>query len=202
MRLERDLWRDLRPALEGSSSTGCTFHELNLLFQHIVQNRPVWVLELGAGISTIVLGHAAKRVKKRGSPCTIVSMEEDEYYFEDLQKLLPTSIRDSVELILSPTEDRDVDGLIARCYVAKPQRAYDMVFIDGPQVPKRREDPRFFDGDVLDVLAWNDGIVTAFLDGRAGTRENLMRLFPWARMDVDHDHRFTRFIFPAKASRV
>ena len=77
LRMEWDLWRDLSPLMARSSSKGCTFHELNVLFRHIVRHQPKYVLELGAGISTVVLAHAAKKVRRSGAPCTVISMEEN-----------------------------------------------------------------------------------------------------------------------------
>jgi hypothetical protein len=198
LRGDRALWKDLRPVLDRSSSRGCTFYELHLLYDYIVQHRPRYVLELGAGVSTIVLGHAALRVRQSGLPCTIVSMEESLDYFQDLQNLLPNGLRECLEVVLSPTEDRNVGGRIARCYAKKPKRAYDMVFIDGPQVPK---DATFFDGDILDVAAWNPEPFTAFLDARLSTRDSIAALFPSAKMFWDPVHKFTRFDMPEQSLR-
>jgi hypothetical protein len=160
---------------------------------------PREVLELGAGISTIVLGHAAKLLRQRGKPCHIVSMEESEGYFHNLKRLLPKQLEEYVTLIRSDVEDRVVGSAIARFYRDKPVKSYDMVFIDGPQVPDR--DPRYLDGDLLDVIEWNDGAFTAYLDGRRYTRENLRILLPWTRQDYNAVHRFTRIDLPQKSQR-
>ena len=198
LRSEKALWRDLEPVLAASTSTGCTYYELLVLFKHIVRRRPAYVLELGAGISTVVLAHAALKVRARGLPCTIVSMEENEFYYQDLRKILPKAIMDCVRLVLSPTEDRVVDGFIARCYSDKPRFEYDVVFIDGPQIPK---EARYFDGDILDVADWNPKPFTTFVDGREYTRNRIVRTFPRVRTSYGPRKTLARFDFPRRSER-
>ncbi len=200
---DRALWRVLGPVSRSSASTGCTFWELDLLYRHVVEHRPARILELGAGISTIVLGYAARRIEAEGgAPPAVVSMEEDEFYHADLDRLIPDEVRGYLRVVLSPVEDRaHPGGLIGRRYAETPPGAYDLVFIDGPQVPKYRADPRYFDADLLDAIAWNEGAFTALIDDREGTRVNLATLLPWARLDYDQRHRMTRIAVPAAAER-
>jgi hypothetical protein len=163
-----------------------------MLYRHVVETRPAEVLELGSGISTIVLGYAAKRVRTKGQPCRITSMEEDAFYHGDLSKLLPDDIRPCVDLILSPTEDRCIEGRIGRFYRDKPERPYTMLFIDGPRVPEANTDSRYFDGDILDAMAWTNGSLTAFVDGRYHVASAIRHLAPLARIECDRAHKFTR----------
>lgn len=201
-RSHQTMFEALQSILSRSESTGCTYFELDALYQHIVANHPAQVLELGSGVSTIVLGYAAKEVRALGMPCTIVSMEESQFYYDDLRRLIPEDVADCVELIQSPVEDRRIaDEFIARCYRAVPRRCYDLAFIDGPQVPKMEEDARYLDGDVLDAINWNDRAFTAFLDSRKGTRLNLERLLPWARFHYNRRHKFTRIDIPPRVAR-
>ena len=197
LKADTDLWTVLEPICEASSSTGCTFHEMYLLYSHILKHRPSHVLELGAGVSTVVMGYAAKKVSASGKPCGIVAMEDSEFYYDDLKKLVPESLGDYVSLVLSPTEDREVDGFIARCYTKKPKHEYGMTFIDGPEIPSQKEDPRFLDGDILDVVAWNRKPSTAYLDCRIGTRDAIAKLIPKATIHWDRKHKFSRIDLPA-----
>ena len=203
LRADPPLWRALRPIVQASASTGCTSYELDVLYRNVVERRPRRVLELGAGISTIVLGYAARKVAALGGqPPTIVSMEESAFYHEDLSRLIPDEVRGHIRLVLSPVEDRECgDGLIGRRYASTPAEPYDLVFIDGPQVPMYRDDRRYFDADILDVLDWNEGPFTALLDNRKGTRINLATLLPWAWMEHDPRHRLTRIAIPEAAAR-
>lgn len=197
LQCETELWEILEPVCRSSPSTGCTFHELHVLYQHILRERPAHVLELGAGISTIVMAYAVKKCCDAGHPSKLVSMEEDAYYYGELCKSIPESLRPHVELVLSPTEDREVDGYVARCYKEKPERPYELVFIDGPQIPSHKVDPRYLDGDVGDVRRWNPDAFVAYLDSRRGTREKIAKLFPEARIRYDRLHKLARIDFPA-----
>jgi hypothetical protein len=153
------------------------------------------VLELGPGVSTIVMGYAAKKLRASGYACQVVAMEDILFYYEDLKKLLPAELNDCVQLILSPVEDREVNGFIARRYVNKPQHEYGLVFIDGPEIPSQKEDPRYLDGDILDVAEWNKKPFTAYLDCRIGTRDALKVLMPRATIHWDKQHKFSRIEF-------
>jgi hypothetical protein len=86
--------------------------------------------------------------------------------------------------------------MIKRAYTKKPVLAYDFVFIDGPQVPKSGG---YFDGDILDVLAWNENAFYAFLDQRLPTRKALRSLMPWARMRANRE--FAVFQIPSAGHR-
>ena len=202
LRSDHTLWRGLEPILDRSSSTGCTFHELATLYQHVVTYRPTEILELGAGISTIVLGYAAKQICDGGGACHLTSLEESEFYYNDLLTIVPHEILQYVDIILSPVEDRDAgDGRIGRHYIGLPKHRYDLVFVDGPQVPEAKRDPRYFDSDLLDTLRWNDDAFVAYVDGRQTTRDNLQRLMPWADFTYNKHHRFTRIQIPAENER-
>ena len=60
---------------------------------------------------------------------------------------------------------------------------------------------RGFDGDILDVVAWNKSEFTAYLDKRYNTRDNLLRLFPWVRVLPSPDKKLSQFLFPTEALR-
>ena len=198
LKAERDLWTVLDPICKASSSTGCTFHEMYLIYSHILRNKPAYVLELGPGVSTIVMGYAAKKLRTSGYACQVVAMDDILFYYEDLKKLLPAELNDCVQLILSPVEDREVNGFIARRYVNKPQHEYGLVFIDGPEIPSQKEDPRYLDGDILDVAEWNKKPFTAYLDCRIGTRDALKVLMPRATIHWDKQHKLSRIEFSSE----
>jgi hypothetical protein len=153
----------------------------------VIKRKPARILELGSGISTIVLASAATRIRTEGGVCFVVSMEQHDSWFKEIRQLVPPELAQSIELILSPIEDRKIGRRIAGCYSMKPKQAYDFVFIDGPQHPLRN-DPAYFDGDLLDVIDWNPNAFTACLDGRTGTLANLRQILPWAGITHNPHH--------------
>jgi hypothetical protein len=194
------LWRALEPVLARSSSKGCTFFELAHIHRHVIKRRPARILELGSGISTIVLASAATRIRTEGGVCFVVSMEQHDSWFNEIRQLVPPELAQSIELILSPIEDRKIGRRIAGCYSMKPKQAYDFVFIDGPQHPLRN-DPAYFDGDLLDAIDWNPNAFTACLDGRTGTLANLRQILPWAGITHNPNHKFTHIEIPSVSAR-
>jgi hypothetical protein len=109
--------------------------------------------------------------------------------------LLPADLQNSVQLPLSTTEDHEVNGFIARRYVNRPKHKYGLIFIDGPEIPSQKEDPRYLDGDILDVVEWNKKPFTAYLDCRIGTRDAIKALMPRATLHWDKQHKFSRISF-------
>jgi hypothetical protein len=194
LQADQDFWRCLSPIFSNSMSTGCDFYELWMLYKYVLKAKPKCILELGSGVSTVVIAYA---IKKENYSCKFVSMEESAPYYENLKAMIPKDLAPLVDLRLSPAEDRPLDnGLVARCYVDKPRHAYDFVFIDGPQYPKAEN---YFDGDLLDAIAWNDQPFVAFLDERLTTRRNLKKILPFVR--CRETKGFTKFFVPAVAKR-
>lgn len=195
---DKELWHVLEPVILKSTSTGCDYSELWVLDRHFRKARPSAILELGSGISTVVIANAVRALAKQGHVCRFVSMEESAQYHAQLVSIFPPELLKHADIRCSPVEDRPIAGdLIARTYRDKPRDQYDFVFIDGPQVPKSGG---YFDADILDVLEWNEGPVTAFLDQRIATRKALVGLMPFAKVDADRE--FAKFKIPAAQARL
>lgn len=192
LRSDADFWETMKPVFENSMSTGCDFSELLRIHNYIKKVKPTSILELGSGVSTAVICHAIHSLQGEGYKCNFTSLEESPDYHEQLQKIFPSNLKGYVEMICSETVDREIKGgYISRVYKDKPINRYDFVFIDGPQVPKSRN---YLDGDILDVMEWNDGPIVAFLDQRVHTRRALRKLIPSATVRGGKD--FTVFHIP------
>lgn len=183
-------------AVGKGSFKGCTYHELYSLYRQVLRQKPRYVLELGAGVSTAVLALAVRDLRRAGVRSELISMEEDPEYWEELGERLPPDLKNHVDLRLSPLEDVPYRGGIARCYRDKPDHPYTYVFIDGPHIPSWSEDMRYFDGDILDVLCRQESPVIAHLDCRHTTRFAIERMVPKAQIRYDRLHKFSRIVFP------
>lgn len=104
-------------------------------------------------------------------------MEEEPFFHQQIAKLLNEEEHSVVELICSPTETREIGDLKGVAYQKRPDYPYDLVFIDGPKIPKTTG---YFDRDFLDVVAGSDKPVLALLDGRVETKRCLKILLPGA----------------------
>ncbi|MFO1089944.1 MAG: class I SAM-dependent methyltransferase [Hyphomicrobiales bacterium] len=198
LRLNGKLYSDLQQMLKQSTSTGCTYFELGLLYREILKTKPKRVLELGSGVSTLVLAHAARKLQRSGHECHVVSMEESEPYYTQLRGLLPPEAARYVDLIRSDVVERSFGSYIGRSYALTPKVVFDLVFIDGPQLERKAT---YFDADILDVIERNPKPFTAFLDGRKSTREILAKIAPWLGIDYDPVHRWSRIAIPDHAAR-
>jgi hypothetical protein len=197
LKSDKQFWSYLFPVFENSKSSGCDYSELLLILNHVRRARPKTILELGSGVSTVVIAYAIKSLAADGYSCRFISLEEEESYHNQLKGIFPPELIGLVELHNSPAVDRPIPGgYTARCYRDKPRLAYDFVFIDGPQVPKTGG---YFDGDILDAIEWNPKPFKAFLDQRIATRNILRKIIPFAKMRGSKN--FTKLYIPAENKR-
>lgn len=158
-----------------SPSTGCNYAELAVLYYHIRRFRPTEVLELGSGLSTVVMAHAALRNSVSGAPCFVTSMEEATDFAAATWQIIPERLARNVDIVVSEvTAVPEPGGWVAVGYRELPGKPYDMVFIDGPQLPDNSRDSMYYDADVLRVARSSGGLV-ALLDGRESTKVRLSR---------------------------
>ncbi|MGH2806396.1 MAG: class I SAM-dependent methyltransferase [Actinomycetota bacterium] len=125
--------------------------DLALYLVHLVRDtRPMNVVELGAGSSTIVLGHALKRFSPQGR---LISIEQDRAFLPDVRGL-PVSIR---------------IALVADWYdhsVMQDLSHVDLLFVDGPRGGARDDALPFF----YERLASPAFVVMDDVDREAGRR--------------------------------
>jgi len=164
------LWRELQNASKVSPSTGCNYAELTTLHRAILRKKPEHVLELGSGISTIVIADAALKVRSYLQMCSVTSMEESSEYAEATQAVIPARLRNVVTVIVSPKKKMDYgQGWIGIEYSEKPQLDWDFIFIDGPQLEDNSAQSKQFDSDLLSITHSARKGFVAYLDGRAST---------------------------------
>lgn len=172
----------LEDTIEKSNSTGCSLVDYYTLYKHIITYRPSYILELGCGISTVVLAGATKFVhKKYGTKPQLISMEQSHEWHDELNKIFPNELRDYVNLIRSDVADEEISGMIGRHYVDTPNLPYEFVFIDGPVLDKRPSGYQF-DSDLYHVACQAEQSIFSFIDGRQSTVDAYRKLFPLATM--------------------
>lgn len=94
------------------------------LAQHVERHRPTRILELGSGVSTLVLACAAAR-----ADATVTTLEHDPVWFGRTADLLAAfGLRDRVDLRWAPLRNREGSPW----YSSPLAGRYDFVFADGP----------------------------------------------------------------------
>lgn len=199
------LWEALLGAHEKSKSIGITGFEAAALYTAVLKFRPRYVLELGAGLSSIVLGYAAKRLSDQGFACEVHSWEESEAYFADLRPLVPGCLSAFLKILVAEAiSEQETPEWRGVRFPAKEALPYDLVFVDGPEYPERvprgEGRQRAFDADVLDVLSTNPNRFVVMVDGRRQTIEALRELRPFGHWRMGRFDPFS--IQPPSASRV
>ena len=187
-RLPRDLSRLLGPALEASSSTGCTVWELERLHRSFIVRRPERAIEFGSGISTMVIAHAVRELARAGHVTRFVSMEQDRYYQEDMLEWFPADLREWADLRLSELVSAErSSGMTGYRYADTPDEQFDWVFVDGPELPMN--DPMQFDADVLFLPRHRAMMV--HVDARRATVDALVRELRPSRIESFPVHKWT-----------
>lgn len=168
------LRRFLTGVFQRTASVGCTYAELAALHSIVRKTRPKAVLELGSGISTVIIAHALACNSRGSNPGHLTSMEESESFFADTKELVPENLSRFVDLLRSDVlHQEDSDGSISVQYQGTPMVPYDLVFIDGPQLPDNTPSSKYFDGDALQLSKTVGNAFVALLDGRTSTRKKL-----------------------------
>ncbi len=154
-----ELWGILQTVI--SPSTGCSFSDYWALYSYIKKQKPLEVLELGSGISTLVIAQA---LLENGIG-RVTSMEESWKYRDATDKTIPNSLRSFVDLCVSPAVEYRWGPFVGTVYKEIPEREYDFVFVDGPQYDATNS----FDADLLRLISRSERPVSALIDMRTGT---------------------------------
>lgn len=139
-------------------STGASYFDYWLLYSHIRKTRPREVLELGPGITTLVIAQA---LSENGSG-RVTAMEDLKKYHDALDEIVPDRLRPYIDLRLSPAREVHWGPFRGKAYGEIPDRAYEFAWVDGPNYDRERE----FDADILEIIAKSDKPITAFVDSR------------------------------------
>lgn len=171
-------WEPLQEYLRRTKSTGCGYIDYWHLWAAVRQHRPMEILELGTGASTIVLAHAAKDYGG-----IVTSMEESAEWFAHAKQNLPAGML--VNIVLSETVE-DCFGMFRGIrYKDVPTRPYDFVFVDGPSY-RTASGEIAFDFDLIRVIQKADKPLHAIIDKRVSTCFVMQRVLPGKVRYVPH----------------
>lgn len=173
-------------ALGRSISTGASVVDYHLLHRYVLARRPRRILELGSGVTTVIMADALREASRSApdlAPGHIHTLEDVPKYFEDARALCPEGLRPYVSYHLSPVAIRSFRDLCrTACYEKLPEGPFDLIFVDGPNIADRC----LVDGDLLFAMAAQTDVpADVILDGRKHTAELFLRFFPGSRCGYD-----------------
>jgi predicted O-methyltransferase YrrM len=187
LRAHAELWTHITEYSRASAVAGASYSDYWTLYEQVRRHKPVEVLELGTGISTVVLAQALIDNQRDGAPPgRVTSVEDYPQWFEIAGESMPEALRGTVDLVLA----RKVEGLhrIFRGvrYDRLPEREYDFVFSDGPDRYSPVTGEKLFNLDLVEVIARSERPLRAVVDNHYLTFYVLQKLLGTrnARYDV------------------
>ena len=164
------LWDSLQIYLAKTESTGCGYIDYAELYKAVKNSSVKEVLELGSGVTTLIIAHALmENHLEFGVLGRVTSMEEDEIWFNMSKKLLPVKYMPYVDFVCSETADDYYSLFRGVKYLNTPQRKYDFVFVYGPKYISKIDYAPTFDYDFIDVLKRSVSPVSGLVDKRLST---------------------------------
>lgn len=172
------VWADISRYRAMSDVTGVSQSDYLTLYREVRQYKPLEVLELGTGISTVVLAHALIDNAAEGGPLgRVTSMEEDIGWYRKAAACLPPELARVVDLVHSPKVDGSYKIFRGVQYAAIPERPYDYVFSDGPERHSLVDGDKLFDLDLIQVVRRSDRPIRAAVDDHYLTFYVLQKVF-------------------------
>jgi hypothetical protein len=161
-----------------SEVTGMSWSDYLTLYQEVRRYRPQQVLELGSGVSTVVLAHALIDNAADGSPLgRITSMEEDLGWHRKAMACFPPELAQLVDYLHSPKVDGYYKIFRGVQYASIPERPYDYVFSDGPERHSLVNGDKLFDLDLIQIVRRSDRPIRAVVDNHYLTFYVLQKVF-------------------------
>lgn len=178
LRSNEGLWKTLTGYLHKTGSTGCSYTDYWTLYNYVRQNKPSQILECGTGVTTIVMAYALMENERKGLPKgRLISMENDEKWFDLAIKLLPKEMNGVAEIMLSEKAEYCYSIFRGVGYRDIPELDYDFVFVDGPGTIAPSDGTRSFDFDFINVVKNSTTPVFGIVDKRMGTCYVLQKIF-------------------------
>ena len=181
-----ELYQILTNYIEQSESTGCSYSDYWTLYNTIREDKPAEILECGTGISTIVMAYALLENERQANVTgRITSMEDDDAWYQKAQNLIPQKLRPYIEIIHSAKVEYCHSIFRGVGYQDIPHRAYEFVFVDGPETTAPSDGTLAFDFDLINVVTRAEQSVSAIVDKRAATCYVFQKLFGIDKVKFD-----------------
>ena len=180
------LYQTITDYINLSESTGCSYYDYWILYNYVRKNRPAEILECGTGVSTIVMACALLENKQRENVSgRITSMEDVDFWYQKAKNLIPDKLRPYVNMIHSPKAEYCHSIFRGVGYQDIPLRAYDFVFVDGPETTAPSDNTLTFDFDLINVVKNTEHSLFAIVDKRAATSYVYQKLFGTDKVRFD-----------------
>lgn len=179
-----------------SSSTGCQYSDYTELYNEIKLRKPKNVLELGSGVSSSVIALALMENGQDGYPGFLTSMEESEFYHNEVVRLTDKTLQNYIQFIHSPRMTQYFGERLGCYYENIPLKDYDFVYIDGPTLRKDSTEEKAFNADIIKLFPNIDVDQIFFMiDQRIDTYWVLKSMFPETRIKYNVVKQISKAVY-------
>lgn len=198
-----ELWSMMEAYAAASKVTGASFSDYWTLYEEIRRHRPQEVLELGTGISTVVMAWALREngPLANGTMGRLMSMEDSPDWHATASAAFPEVFADIAEIRLSQKIDGHYKIFRGVQYKGVPPRPYDFVFSDGPDRRSPVNNDKLFNLDLLNVIRASDTPVRGVVDNHYLTFYVLQKVLGTELARYDSGRRLL-FVGPATRADV
>ena len=118
-----------------------------------------------------------ENMQERHPAGRITSMEDVEHWYEHARELVPYQLNPYSDLVHSPKVVFSFSIFHGVGYRDLPERAYEFVYIDGPEATAPSDGNMTFDFDFINVLKKTNQPVFAIVDKRVSTCFVFQKIF-------------------------
>ena len=192
-----DLYKELCGLIAKSGSTGCEWSDYLTLYQEIRLRRPLRILELGSGISSLVICYAIeKNLEEIDASVKFFSIDENEFYHNQIVKIFPAKYQDRVNFLLCNRVQKRYKNILGSYYENLPDEDFDFIFIDGPTTRTEESLEKSFNADLVNLIESNKlSQVNGLLDERIFSKWMLKKLIPKLRIKYSWIRKMSFFAF-------
>lgn len=187
---KRYLYNLILELIKKSNSTGVSFSDYRELYDIIKKKKPKNVLELGSGISSVIMAQALKEnYLESNIKGLLETYEEDNFYFKQIKDITPRDQKDFVNFNLSKRITKKILNMKASMYKSIKIKEYEFIFIDGPTLWSKNEKKvgqKSFNADILRILSqMKKPPDLILLDKKIGTMWALKKCLPDTNLDYN-----------------
>ena len=195
-----DLYKEICGLIANSGSTGGEWSDYLTLYEEIRSKKPGKILELGSGISSLVICFAIEEnAKDTNKTADFFSVEENEYYHRQIVDIFPEKYRQKVNFLLRDRNQRRYQNILGGYYEDLPKEDFDYIFIDGPTVRTAETAEKSFNADLVNLIEENQlSRVNGLLDERIYTYWAFKQLLPKLRIKYSVVKKISFFSFEKK----
>ena len=108
---------------------------ITVIWRNLWKQKPVFILECGSGVSTVVLAKYASLVSSHGENCLVVSLEQSREGKKNTEACLEAKgLKHFAKVLYAPLDNKEMYSIneFRELLLSLPYKSVDLLLIDGP----------------------------------------------------------------------